>query len=235
MRRVIRVVASFAAVAALPQCAAPSAPPVATTPTAPASTPGPASTHPPAQVAEPSVQPVTAADLGATWRPGCPLGPERLRRVDLDYLGFDAQTHRGSLVVHEDVVAEVIEIFAQLRAVGYPIERMNTVDRYPGADDESSMRDNNTSAFNCRDIPGSGRWSEHAYGRAIDVNPQLNPYIDARGAFQPGNAGPYLDRDRIDPGLLHDGDPAVLAFIDRGWRWGGHWRTPIDYQHFERP
>jgi len=235
----IRVALAAAAVAALTQCAAPSAPPIEATPTP--RTPPPAITSPPA--GEPprreslpaTVHPVTAAELGATWRPGCPLGPERLRRVDLDHLGFDAENHRGSLVVHEDLVAETIEIFAQLRAMDFPIERMQTADHYPGADDELSMRDNNTSAFNCRDIPGTGRWSEHAYGRAIDINPQLNPYIDARGGFQPANAGLYVDRDRIDPGLLHDGDPAVLAFTDRGWRWGGRWRSPIDYQHFERP
>jgi hypothetical protein len=96
------------------------------------------------------------------------------------------------------------------------------------------MEDNNTSAYNCRDIPGTGRWSQHAFGRAIDLNPLLNPYIDGTGAFQPTNAAPYLDRNRTDPGLLHAGDPVVRVFTDRGWRWGGSWRTPIDYQHFER-
>jgi hypothetical protein len=34
--------------------------------------------------------------------------------------------------------------------------------------------------------------------------------------------------------MLHAGDPAVLAFTSRGWRWGGDWRTPKDYQHFEK-
>ena len=94
---------------------------------------------------------------------------------------------------------------------------------------------NNTSAFTCRGIPGTTRWSHHAYGRAIDLNPLLNPYIDATGAFQPENSAAYLDRSRTDPALLHSGDLAVRAFTDRDWRWGGHWRAPIDYQHFERP
>ncbi|MGP4054840.1 M15 family metallopeptidase [Mycobacterium sp. 4D054] len=179
------------------------------------------------------VHPVTAADLGATWRPGCPLDPDALRRVELDYVGFDGQTHRGRLVVHRDVTQAVIDVFAELHRLRYPIEKMDTVERYPGAYDELSMRDNNTSAFNCRDIPGTGSWSLHAYGRAVDVNPKLNPYIDRRGDFQPANAGPWVDRGRTDPGMLHDGDAAVRAFTDRGWRWGGHWRTPLDYQHFE--
>lgn len=147
---------------------------------------------------------------------------------------MDLKTHRGELIVHEDLVAEVIEIFEELRRAGYPIEKMQTPDHYPGAEDELSMRDNNTSAFNCRDIPGSGNWSYHAYGRAIDINPLINPYIDDTGDLQPANAGPYLDRTRIDPGLLHDGDPAVRIFTDRGWTWGGDWQTPKDYQHFER-
>jgi hypothetical protein len=95
------------------------------------------------------------------------------------------------------------------------------------------MEDNNTSAFNCRDIPGTGRWSLLAYGRAVDLNPRLNPYIDRTGAFQPKNAAPYLDRNLADPRLLHDGDAAVRVFTDHGWR-GGDWRTPKDYQHFER-
>jgi len=154
--------------------------------------------------------------------------------VWVNYLGFDGKVHRGDLIVAEDLAAEVIETFEQLLQLLYPIEKIRTVDNYPAADDELSMEDNNTSAFNCRDIPGTGRWSQHAFGRAIDVNPRLNPYIDRTGAFQPKNAAPYLDRSRTDPGLLHAEDPVVRAFTDRGWRWGGYWRTPIDYQHFER-
>jgi hypothetical protein len=199
------------------------------------SAPSSSASAPPAAPAGGSVQPVTAADLGASWRPGCPVEPERLRRVGVDHIGFDGQTHRGELIVHEDLVPEVITIFEQLYRLGFPIEKIRTVDQYPGADDELSMEDNNTSAFNCRSIPGTNQWSPHAYGRAIDVNPLLNPCIYTSGASQPQNAGAYLDRRRTDPGLLHSGDPAVHVFTDRGWRWGGYWRTPIDYMHFERP
>lgn len=180
-----------------------------------------------------AVHAVTAEDLGATWRPECPVGPADLRMVELDYLGFDGIVHRGSMVVHRDVVDDVVDIFADLISLRYPIERMRTVEHYPGADDEASMRDNNTSAFNCRSLPGSNRWSEHAYGRAIDINPLVNPYIASSGDLQPATAGPYLDRTRDDLGLLHPGDAAVTAFTDRGWTWGGDWRDPVDYQHFE--
>ncbi|KUI17055.1 hypothetical protein AU192_21195 [Mycobacterium lehmannii] len=239
-RAVAKPVAIFAATALLAQCTSsppsaestpPSTSPTTTTQTTTAAPPPPPTTTPtPAEV-----HAVTAADLGESWRPGCPLGPERLRRIEIDHLGMDLQTHRGELVVHEDLVPQVIEIFEQLREARYPIEKMRTPDRYPGAEDELSMRDNNTSAFNCRDIPGSGNWSHHAYGRAIDINPLINPYIDNAGDLQPANAAPYLDRTRIDPGLLHAGDPAVRIFTDRGWTWGGDWQNPKDYQHFEKP
>jgi hypothetical protein len=181
-----------------------------------------------------TIQPVTAADLGSSWRPGCPVDPQDLRRVEVDYVGFDGQTHRGALIVNQDLAEEVVAIFDQLVQLRYPIEKIRTVDNYAGADDELSMEDNNTSAFNCRDIPGTGHWSLHASGRAIDLNPLLNPEVDRTSAVQPKNAAPYLDRNRTDPGVLRAGDAAVRVFTDRGWHWGGDWRTPKDYQHFER-
>ncbi len=234
-----RMAALTAMAVALVQCAPAPAPapegsePTSTTSARASTAPAAPSQPPTPQPGPASVHPVTAAELGTTWRPGCPLPPEKLRLVDLDYWGFDGQTHRGQLVVHQDLTAEVIAVFEQLFRLRYPIERMRTVDHYPGADDELSMRDNNTSAFNCRDIPATGDWSPHAYGRAVDINPLQNPYVDRRGDYQPANAGPFVDRTRTDPGVLHDGDPAVRAFTDRGWRWGGYWRTPKDYQHFE--
>jgi hypothetical protein len=189
----------------------------------------------PHAVADVEARPVTAADLGATWRPECPVAPAELRLLTVNYLGFDDTVHRGELVVHRDVVDQVAAIFDDLLAQRYPIAQMQTVDHYPGADDELSMRDNNTSAFNCRDIPGSGKWSWHAYGLAIDLNPLINPYVERSGAYQPATAGPYVDRGRTDPGVLHAGDPAVRVFTDRGWAWGGYWTSVKDYQHFELP
>ncbi len=209
--------------------------PASVTPSAP-STPSSRAAAPAAPApAAAIVHPVTSTDLGASWRPGCPVGPEQLRRVEVNHIGLDGRTHRGALIVNHDLVSEVIAIFEQLYELRYPIEKIRTVDRYPGADDELSMRDNNTSGFNCRGIPGTDHWSQHAYGRAIDVNPLLNPFIDSAGVFEPANAAPYLDRGRSDPGLLHNGDPAGLVFTNPGWEWGGVWRTPIDCQHFAGP
>ncbi|MGV0676892.1 M15 family metallopeptidase [Mycolicibacterium fortuitum] len=194
----------------------------------------PQNPQPSAQPEQPArVQPVDAAALGASWRPGCPVAPTELRRITLSYIGFDGRSHRGQLVVHRDVVGDVIAIFGDLYSVRFPIEKMRTVDHYPRADDELSMEDNNTSAFNCRPLP-SGSWSLHAYGRAVDINPLVNPYISAAGDLQPVTARAYLDRTRTDQGMIRDGDAVVRTFAARGWRWGGQWRDPIDYQHFER-
>lgn len=205
----------------------------------PSSTPSPpavaSSAGVPPAPAGATVEPVTEEELGASWRPGCPVEPGRLRRVTVDYIGFDGQAHRGALIVHEDLVQDVIAIFERLSRLRYPVERIRTVDHYSDADDELSMEDDNTSAFNCRRIPGTDEWSPHAYGRAIDVNPLVNPCLYASGYFEPRNAAAYLDRSRTDPGLLHDGDAAVRVFTDRGWMWGGAWARPLDYQHFERP
>jgi hypothetical protein len=209
-----------------------------TAPPPPAAAPSPSAASASSASAPPTpatAEPVTATELGASWRPGCPVEPGRLRRVDVDHIGFDGRTHRGELIVHEDLVADVIASFEQLYRLGYPIEKIRTVDHYPAADDELSMADNNTSAFNCRAVRGTNEWSQHAYGRAIDLNPLLNPCIYAGGVYEPRNAAAYLDRGRTDPGLLHGGDPAERIFTDRGWRWGGYWTNPVDYQHFERP
>ncbi|OBJ47058.1 M15 family metallopeptidase [Mycobacterium sp. 1423905.2] len=236
MRRGVVLAEALAAILALVQCGH-AAPPPAAKPPSSTTAASPSAATPPTRPAPAAaaVQPVSAAELGTTWRPGCPVEPEQLRRVDVNYLGFDGQTHRGALVVHEQLVPDVIAIFERLYQIKYPVEKIQTVDHYSDADDELSMEDNNTSAFNCRLIPDSNDWSPHAFGRAIDINTLVNPCLYASGFFEPHNAAAFLDRSRTDPGLLHIGDPAVLAFTDRGWRWGGQWNAPLDYQHFERP
>jgi hypothetical protein len=121
---------------------------------------------------------VTTKALGLTWHPGCPVGPDQLRMMVLSYKGMDGQAHQGQLVVNADRVDELIKIFGHLYQMRYPIAKMFTPDHYVNADDELSMEDNNTSGYNCREIPDTDRWSYHAYGRAIDINPLINPYHD---------------------------------------------------------
>ena len=107
---------------------------------------------------------------------------------------------------------------------------MVLVDRY-GASDDRSMAADNTSAFNCRRVEGSTAWSEHSYGRAIDVNPLENPYISRRGVLPPAGRA-FLDRSLRRRGMIHAGDAVVRAFASVGWGWGGAWTSPRDYQHF---
>jgi hypothetical protein len=174
---------------------------------------------------------LTAADLPASWRPGCPVRVEDLRAVDAAHWGFDGQVHQGRIVVAADRVDDVVGVLRDLFDARYPIEQMRPIDEYGGSDD-ASVDANNTSAFNCRLATGSTTsWSEHAYGRAVDLNPLVNPYV-RDGVVLPPQSARFLDRTLQDQGVIHDGDPAVTAFESRGWVWGGHWRTSKDYQHF---
>jgi hypothetical protein len=105
------------------------------------------------------------------------------------------------------------------------------VDRY-GGKDERSMRADNTSAFNCRNVAGTSSWSEHAYGRAIDINPVENPYVGNDGSVDPKKGRPYADRTRHAKGMVQAKGAVVHAFQDSGWGWGGSWNSAKDYQHF---
>ncbi|MFD7658041.1 M15 family metallopeptidase [Actinosynnema sp. NPDC059797] len=180
------------------------------------------------------IKPVTAKRLASSWREGCPVGPDQLRLISLNFVGFDGAVRRGELVVHTDLAVEVARVFADLYFDRFPIQRMETVEKY-NSDDDASMAANNTSAFNCRAITGGTAWSNHSYGRAIDINPVQNPYISRSGAVYPPNGAPYIDRTQNAPGMIHAGDTTERAFTTRGWTWGGFWNTPIDYQHFEKP
>jgi hypothetical protein len=170
---------------------------------------------------------------GLSWHEGCPVPMSDLRLISLRYWGFDREAHHGRLVVHHDVAEKVARIFGRLYNVRFPIRRMRLVDYY-GAEDRRSMRHDNTSAFNCRWRAGQpGVWSQHAFGRAIDVNPVENPYVWS-GGYSPPNAGAYVDRSNRRRGMIFRGDEVWWAFRHRGWEWGGDWTDVKDYQHFSR-
>lgn len=173
---------------------------------------------------------VNAYDLTASWREGCPVGPEALRAVTLSHWGFDGEVHEGTVIVAADVAEDIVDIMSQLFAAGFPIERMEPIDVY-GGDDDRSMAANNTSAFNCRAVTGGSSWSEHSYGTAIDVNPLVNPYVRGDTVLPPEGSR-FADRGMDAPGMIHRGDDVVDAFAAHGWVWGGTWTSPKDYQHF---
>ena len=181
-----------------------------------------------------AVNPVSAADLGASWHQGCPVGPAQLRTLRVSYVGFDGHAHTGAIVVNQTVTDEVTTVFRRLYAARFPIHRMKPVAEYGGSDPRSMAADN-TSAFNCRYAVAAGprRWSVHAYGEAIDVNTIENPYVEG-GAVRPAAGRAYLDRTRYRKGMAVAGGVLVHAFASVGWLWGGRWAGTPDYQHFSR-
>ena len=149
--------------------------------------------------------------------------------IAVHYAGFDGYRHRGQLVVHRDLAAELEEFFALMESLKFPVAGVVPIVRY-GWSDEASMAADNSSAFNYRTIAGTDRLSRHAAGRAADINPRRNPafYPDGRivpagGLYHPGA-----------PGTFTGDHPVVRAFLERGWRWGGHFGRVRDYHHFEK-
>ena len=180
----------------------------------------------------PEIVLVSEADISESWRPGCPVHPDNLRAVMVDHVDFSGQHQRGTLIVNADVADEVVDIFGSIYRDRYPIELIEPVDTYSG-DDDASMAANNTSGFNCRAVTGGTSWSDHAYGRAIDINPIQNPYVSSVQVL-PTAGDSYVNRTVYHPAMIRPGDVVVRAFAKHRWQWGGNYRTLKDYQHFSR-
>jgi hypothetical protein len=175
--------------------------------------------------------PVRKLMIGRSWHAGCPVPLHDLRLITLTYWGFDRAPHTGKLVVHRRWAPKVAGVFHKLYDARFPIRRMKLVDRY-GAVDMRSMKADNTSAFNCRYRNNvCCVWSQHAYGRAIDINPVENPYVGPWGVSPP-NGARFVHREPLRRGMLSFHDRAWWAFHAIGWEWGGSWSWPTDYQHF---
>ena len=170
---------------------------------------------------------------GSSWHAGCPVALADLRYVRVRYWAFDGRRRIGELVVHRDAVGALRRVFSALYERRFPIRRMRLVDDF-GADDFSSIQADNTTAFNCRRATGSVQWSQHTYGRAVDINPIENPYVYADGTTSHAASRPYLDRSARTRGVARPGGVLVAAFDSVGWGWGGRWPGPRDYQHFSR-
>jgi hypothetical protein len=168
---------------------------------------------------------------GRSWHRGCPVPIRQLRLLRVRHWGFDGDFHRGRLIVHEEEAREMLRAMEALFRQRFPIRRMEVIDAY-GGDDHRSMKADNSSGFNCRFVAGTDNWSQHAYGRAIDINPIENPYVTPSGHVSPPAGRPYADRTRDAEGLIKSGSATVRAFKRVGWKWGGNWPGTKDYQHF---
>lgn len=181
---------------------------------------------------------VWAVMQGKSYNPrikGCAQRKD-LRLLTLPYRDFAGMTHKGQLIVHRRVAADVRDVFVALfDDRSFAIEKMALVDAY-GGDDEASMADNNTSGYNCRQASGSSRLSSHARGIAIDVNPLINPYVWRKGTSPPGGQAwdepAEREAQRGQAGLILPDSALVSAFKAKGWVWGGSWTSSKDYQHF---
>ena len=166
-----------------------------------------------------------------SWRDAearCPR-IEALAYVTLDHVTFDGGVARGELVVAAALATRTVELFRRLYQLGFPIRQMKLVDDYD-ANDDRSMSADNSSAFNYRLIAGTQLLSQHALGRAIDINPVENPWRRP-DRIVPAEGIPFADRTNVRPGMIVRPGPVVAIFDECGWEWGGDWRHAFDDHH----
>jgi len=181
--------------------------------------------------------PVLSEVRARAWHPACPVPLSRLRLLIVAYWGFDNRVHAGQLVVNANAAEPLTKVFRQLYKLHFQIHHMRLANAYGPR--EGRPKDGDVSgSFECRQaVPspctggkGTGTWSQHAYGEAIDLNPIENPYVGC-GMTHDKKALSYVDRSRVRPGMV---TPAVVrAFSSVGWGWGGAWTgSTKDYMHF---
>lgn len=172
----------------------------------------------------------TSADVAKTYRSGCPVGPSRLRTIDLNHYGFDGRIHRGQMVAATSATPHVVKAFSTAAWHAFPIRHITNPNHYGGSD-PAQMADDNTSAFNCRKVVGNPYLlSPHSYGIAVDINTYENPYDDGYRWWPSANV---YTRQRYGKGVLTGHDVMTRAMVDQGFYWGGWWAAK-DYQHFQR-
>lgn len=160
-----------------------------------------------------------------------------LRYVHIIHYDFDGNLAEGELICHNFIAEDLLEIFYDLYASEYQIEKVTLIENYNG-DDTASMADNNTSCFNYRMVDGTKSLSRHALGLAVDINPLYNPYIryDKKGGqtVSPVEGEAYADRTVSFPYKIDPDDLCYRLFTEHGFTWGGNWNSSKDYQHFQK-
>ena len=181
---------------------------------------------------------VWTAMQGVSWHSNMPCPKrEALRLVQIPFVNFDGELKSGALIVDAALADEVLKIFTEIAAnATYRIERVQLIDAY-GGNDFKSIEANNTSAFNCRLTTGAKTLSAHARGRAIDLNPLINPYVDKSGTSHKKSLGFVTKAQRAKSdaaGMIKADGIVVKTFKKYGWTWGGDWKSIKDYQHFSK-
>ena len=173
---------------------------------------------------------------GKTYKENPYIGRDDLRHIRALHWDYDNQMHIGEMIVNKEIADRVATILRKLFDAKYPIQRMLLPDVYD-ADDETQMRDNNSSSFCYRAIAGTTKLSKHARGLAIDINTLYNPYYkdraDGTRFIQPATAEAYCDRSWDFPYKIDHDDLCFRLFTEAGFEWGGDWTSCKDFQHFE--
>jgi hypothetical protein len=143
--------------------------------------------------------------------------------IEVEYINFDDDIKKGILEVHKEVKDEVVSIFKEIKDINFPIYQIFPIVIFNFSDKESIIA-NNTSSFNFRFVAGSKKFSDHAIGLAIDINPKQNPWV------HPSALNLFKYEVGVK-GTIEVGSDIVAIFEKYGWSWGGYWKNP-DYQHF---
>ena len=157
-----------------------------------------------------------------------PSVKNKLDLVTVKYYGFDRKLHQGQIIVNKEIANDIVEIFKVIEEIKFPVEKVVPIVEYNWSD-EKSMNDNNTSSFNYRFISGSRILSMHANGLAIDINPKQNPYVKNGTSIPAGSEYKLKNMGTIEPD-----SKIVKVFKEKGWTWGGDWKSLKDYQHFQK-
>jgi hypothetical protein len=182
--------------------------------------------------------PLSRADVPYSYRPGCPVKPQRLRRITMNYYDYQGRVHRGKLIVSAAAVKPLLSVFRSGFSARFPLKKVQPTDafyakgkRSPSGSDVAAMMAGNTSAFNCRPVTGNPyRQSQHSYGNAIDINTFENPYVTSSRVY-PSTARRFLNRSTYRTGMILRTGVLAKAMRRNGWSWGARWAHP-DYQHF---
>lgn len=176
------------------------------------------------------------------WHKECPLPLTELRSVAVPYVDFQGAEREGNVVVHHKIAEATLKAFETLFDERFPLAHVKPLEQF-GGDFRAAMSGNNTFAFECRraiqplTATSEPKWSAHAYGVAIDINPLQNPHV-AGDIVTPIEGETFLNRENKRPGMLIADTAVVNAFKDAGFSWSGDRKeanpdlTHYDYQHF---